>query len=88
MFANPIFCVKIGRLAHPSMLKLVLQIRRIFNNSNPIASVGNSKIRQNLPAVAYRAKSLGISRCEGPNITTVAQLFSRIATVGEVEAES
>jgi hypothetical protein len=49
---------------------------------------GRSKIRQNLPAVAYRAKSLGILRSDGRDMPTVAPTISRIATVGEEEAES
>jgi hypothetical protein len=49
---------------------------------------GRSKIRQNLPAVAYRAKSLGISRCEGHNMPTDAQTIARIATIVELEANS
>jgi hypothetical protein len=46
------------------------------------------KIRQNLPAVEYRAKSLGILRYDGCNILTVAPTFALISTVGELEAES
>jgi hypothetical protein len=42
---------------------------------------GHSKIRQNLPAVAYRAKFLGISLCDGRDMPTVAQAIERIATV-------
>jgi hypothetical protein len=42
---------------------------------------------QNLPAVAYRAKSLGISRCDGRDMPMVAPAFARIATVGELDAE-
>jgi hypothetical protein len=44
--------------------------------------------RKNLPAVAYRAKSLGISRYDGKDMQMVAPSTVRIATVGEVEAES
>jgi hypothetical protein len=49
---------------------------------------GCSKIRQNLPAVAYGAKPLGISRCDGCYMPMVAPTIMRIATVGESEAES
>jgi hypothetical protein len=49
---------------------------------------GRVKIRQNLPGVAYRAKSLGISRCDGRDLPTVAPTIARIATVGELDAES
>jgi hypothetical protein len=54
----------------------------------PMASkLGCSKIRQNLPAVAYWAKSLGISRCDGCDMPTVATTIVRIATVSKL-AES
>jgi hypothetical protein len=46
-----------------------------------------SKIRQNLPAVAYRAKPHGISRRDGCDMPTVAPTIVRMATVGELEAE-
>jgi hypothetical protein len=45
------------------------------------------KIRQNLPAVAYRAKSLGKSLCDGCDMPKVAPTIARIATIGEFEAE-
>jgi hypothetical protein len=48
---------------------------------------GRSKIRQNLPVVAYRAKSLGISCCDGRDMPMVAPTFVRITTVGELDAE-
>jgi hypothetical protein len=48
---------------------------------------GRRKIHQNLPAVAYRAKPLGISRCDGPDIPAVAPTIVRMATVGELEDE-
>jgi hypothetical protein len=42
-----------------------------------------SKIRQNLPAVAYRAKPLGISLCDGREMPTVGPRgFARYATAG------
>jgi hypothetical protein len=46
------------------------------------------KICQNLPAMAFWAKSLGKSRCDGHDMPTVAPTIARIATVGKVEAES
>jgi hypothetical protein len=49
---------------------------------------GGSKIRQNLPAVAYRGKFFGILRCDGLDMPTVAKTIERIATVGEIDAES
>jgi hypothetical protein len=52
------------------------------------AGSGHIKIRQNLPVVAYRAKSLGKSRCDGRDMPMVAPTIARIATVGELEAES
>jgi hypothetical protein len=52
------------------------------------AGSGRIKIRQNLLAVAYRPKSLGKSRCDGRDMPMVAPTIARIATVGEVEAES
>jgi hypothetical protein len=36
------------------------------------AGSGDIKIHQNLPAVAYRAKSLGKSHCDGRDMPTVA----------------
>jgi hypothetical protein len=52
------------------------------------AGSGRIKIRQNLLAVAYRAKYLGKSSCDGRDMPTVTPTIARIATVGEVEAES
>jgi hypothetical protein len=52
------------------------------------AGSGCIKIRQNLPAVAYRAKSLGKSHCDSRDMPTVAPTIARIATVSKVEAES
>jgi hypothetical protein len=49
---------------------------------------GHIKIRQNLPAVAYQAKSLGTSRCDGRDMPTVAPTIAQIAAVGKEEAES
>jgi hypothetical protein len=43
----------------------------------------HSKICQNLPAVAYRAKLLGISRCDGRDMPTVAPTIIRMATVAK-----
>jgi hypothetical protein len=48
---------------------------------------GHSKIRQNLPAVAYWAKPLGISRCDGGDMPTVVPTIVQMATVGKLEAE-
>jgi hypothetical protein len=47
---------------------------------------GCSKIHQNLSAVAYQAKILGISRCDGCDIPTVAPTIVQMATVGQLEA--
>jgi hypothetical protein len=47
---------------------------------------GSSKIRQNLTAVAYRAKPLGISRCDDRDTPTVASIIVRMTTVGKLEA--
>jgi hypothetical protein len=52
------------------------------------AASGGIKIPQNLPAVAYRAKSLGKSRCDGQDMTTVSPTIVQIATVRKVVAES
>jgi hypothetical protein len=49
---------------------------------------GSSKFRQNLPAVAYREKPLGISRCDGRDMPTVASTIVQMTTVGELEANS
>jgi hypothetical protein len=53
-----------------------------------MAGSGRIKIRQNLLAVAYLAKSLGKSRCDGHDMPMVAPTIVRIATVREIEAES
>jgi hypothetical protein len=49
------------------------------------------KIRQNLPAVAYRGKPLGPtvgkSRMSQRDMPTVGQTIARSATVGKLEAE-
>jgi hypothetical protein len=47
---------------------------------------GCSKIPQNLPAVAYRAKPLGLSHCDGRDMPTVTPTIEQMATVGELEA--
>jgi hypothetical protein len=52
------------------------------------AGSGHKKTRQNLPAVAYWAKSLCKSGCDGRDMLTVAPTIARIATAGKVEAES
>jgi hypothetical protein len=46
---------------------------------------GRSKIRQNLLAVTYRAKPLGISRCDGHNMPTITPTIVRMATVGKLK---
>jgi hypothetical protein len=50
--------------------------------------MGHSKIRQNLLALAYRAKPLGISCCDSHDKPTVTPTIVRMATVGELEADS
>jgi hypothetical protein len=50
--------------------------------------VGSYKNPLKSAAVAYRAKSLGKSRCDGRDMPTLAPTLARIATVGELEAES
>jgi hypothetical protein len=49
---------------------------------------GHSKLRQTMPAVAYRATPLGISRCDGRDMPMVAPTVARSATVGKLEVES
>jgi hypothetical protein len=50
---------------------------------------GCSKIRKNLPVVAYPAKPLGISRCDDSrDMPTVAPTIVQMARVGELEAEA
>jgi hypothetical protein len=70
----------------------VLAIRVMFGRPLAYRAVtagpGWIKIRQNLLAVAYRAKSLSNSRCDDCNMPTVAPTIARIATVGKVDAES
>jgi hypothetical protein len=51
-------------------------------------TLGRSKIRQNLLAVAYWANPLGLSLCDGRNIPRVAPTIVQMATVSELEAES
>jgi hypothetical protein len=57
-----------------------------------ILRMTQKKIRQNLPAVAYRRKPLwptvGISRMSQRDMPTVGQTIARSATVGKLEAES
>jgi hypothetical protein len=43
---------------------------------------------QSLPAVAYRAKPLGISRCDVRDRPPVGPTIAQSATVGELDAES
>jgi hypothetical protein len=43
-----------------------------------MAGLGRIKICQNLSAVAYRAKSIGKSHCDGPDMPTVAPTIARI----------
>jgi hypothetical protein len=49
---------------------------------------GTKKIHQNLPALAYRAKPLGISCCDVRNMPTVGPTIVQSVTVGELDAES
>jgi hypothetical protein len=87
------------------MLKQGLRIRRrhlilwqfLALSATVWATVGISrtaqkKIRQNLPAVAYRGEALGptvgISRTSPRDMPTVGQTIARSATVGKLEAES
>jgi hypothetical protein len=49
---------------------------------------GRNKIHQNWSAVAYRAKPLGILRCDSQYMSTVTPIIVRMATVGELEAKS
>jgi hypothetical protein len=46
------------------------------------------KTRQNLPAVAYHAKPLGISCCDIRDMPPVGPTIARSATVGKLDAES
>jgi hypothetical protein len=54
--------------------------------------MAQKKIRQNLPAVAYRGKPLGptvgISRTAQRDMPTIGQTIVRSATVGKLDAES
>jgi hypothetical protein len=54
--------------------------------------MAQKKIRQNLPAVAYRGKplvpSIDISRTSQHDMPTVGQTIPRSATVSKLEAES
>jgi hypothetical protein len=52
------------------------------------AGSGHIKICKNLPAVAYQAKALGKSRCDGRDMPTVSPTIVQIAKVGEVEADT
>jgi hypothetical protein len=49
--------------------------------ANGLGAGGRSKICQNLPAVAYQAKFLGILRCDGRDMPMVAPTIEQIATV-------
>jgi hypothetical protein len=53
-------------------------------------AAGTEKNRQNLPAVAYRyrAKPLGIFRCDVRDMQTVGPTIARSATVGKLDVES
>jgi hypothetical protein len=57
-----------------------------------ISRPAQKKTRQNLPAVAYRAKPLGqtvgISRTSQRDMPTVGPTIARSATVGKLDAES
>jgi hypothetical protein len=70
----------------------VLAIRSMFGQplAYPAVTVrsGRVKIRQNLPAVTYRARSLGKSHCNGHDMPTVNPTIARIATIGKVDVES
>jgi hypothetical protein len=48
---------------------------------------GRSKICQNLPAVAYQAKPLGMSSYDGRNMPTVAPTIVRMAIVSKLKAK-
>jgi hypothetical protein len=58
------------------------------HNKSTDLKQGHSKICRNLLAVAYRAKPLGILRCDGHDMPTVAPTIVRMATVGELDAKS
>jgi hypothetical protein len=51
---------------------------------------GHSEIHQKMLAETYRAKRLGILRCDGCDMPTVTPTIvgMALATVGELEAES
>jgi hypothetical protein len=53
-----------------------------------ISWLEQKKIHQNLPALAYRAKPLGISCCDVRNMPTVGPTIVQSVTVGELDAES
>jgi hypothetical protein len=64
----------------------VLAIRAMVGATVDISGPGRSKIRQNLPSVAYLAKPIGIGCCDGRDMLTVAPAMRELP-VGEVEAE-
>jgi hypothetical protein len=76
-------------LAIRAMVGVTVGISWLSQRNKPTdLKQGRSKICQNLPAVAYRAKPLGILRCDGHDMPTVAPTIVGMATVGELEAES
>jgi hypothetical protein len=69
-----------------------LALRPTGSATVAISRTAQKKIRQNLPAVAYRGKPLGptvgISQTSQRDVPTVGQTIARSATVGKLEAES
>jgi hypothetical protein len=60
------------------MVGVTVGISRLSQRDIPTdLKPGNSKIHQNLPAVAYQAKSLGISRFDGRNMPMGATTIVR-----------
>jgi hypothetical protein len=73
------------------MVEVTFGISRPLQHNMPTdLKPGSSKIRQNLLAVAYRyrAKPLGILRCDGHDMPMITPTIAQIATVGESEAKS
>jgi hypothetical protein len=76
-----------GVLANRAMVGVTVGISQSSQRDMPTDfKPGHSKIRQNLLAVAYQAKSLGISWCDGRDMPTVAPAIVQMAKVSELEA--
>jgi hypothetical protein len=76
----------------PVILWRPLALRATVSATVGMSRTAQKKIRQNLPAVAYRGKPLGptvgILRTSQRDMPTVGQTIALSATVGKLEAES